>query len=369
MVYKCKNCGAKLNVDKNAENVKCEYCESVNKIEFSMNDFYRNMSNRSKRYTKISSFFVIGMLIFGMSISLFMNKIATNNFSDEDKFYGIYKYNYYQDGGYLINNNDDGFLDIVTIALNIEDSENYLQIIDGKTGKRLKSIKLNKGKEPKLLVINKKYICISKEDFTITIYENKELLEIKTFSLSDKLKNYNFLNNKLYFETFDDNLWTINFPKLELRKGTFKMNLINRPSKFVHVSNASDESVTYFVKKKEKSSKNIFSVIAEKENIEIWNIPLGYEDVTWWDGPVIIVEGQNVITFGRKFTSDNLGYLIGIDKTDGRIKYEVQKSGKNCKLYDFYFNGRYIIANINGSFHAFNPNTGETKWMAGDVCK
>ncbi len=83
----------------------------------------------------------------------------------------------------------------------------------------------------------------------------------------------------------------------------------------------------------------------------------------------MILSDQNIITYGKKFTSDNLGYLIGIDKTEGRIKYEVQKSGKSCRLYDFYYNGRYVIANINGSYHAFDPSTGETKWLVGSNCE
>ena len=370
MVFKCNNCGAKLNVKKTDEIVTCEYCGSVNKIEFSTNNYIRNITGKSKKYTKISVIITFTMIAFGIISSLiYSNKNSTVLNTDDDYYYGTFKYNYYQDGGYPIDNNNDAFLDIVTIGLNIENSQNFLQIIDGKTGERLQSIQINKEKKPKLFVVNKEYICIAKEDFTISIYNKENLSEIKTFSLSDKVDRYFFSDNKLYFETSDDNKWIIDFSNLDLKKDRFKFKLKNRPGRYIHVNTVEDGNITYTVKKKKKSSKDVFSVIAKKGKKEIWNLPLGFEDVTWWDGPVIVQSGQNIITFGKKFTSDNLNYLIGIDKTEGRIKYEVQKSGKDCRLYDFYFNGRYVITNINGSFHAFDPSTGETKWMVGNICK
>ncbi len=161
MVFKCKNCGAKLNVLKTDEIITCEYCGSINKIQFSANDYFRNMTVKSKKYSKISVFIAIGMIAFGIMMSVIMNKKATGGFSsDDDYYYNTFKYNYYQDGGYLINNNNDDFLDIVTIALNIEDSENYLHILNGETGERIQSLKLDKEKEPKLFVVNE-FICVS----------------------------------------------------------------------------------------------------------------------------------------------------------------------------------------------------------------
>lgn len=369
MVYKCKNCGAKLQVEKNAETVTCEYCGSVNKVEFSMTDYFRNISVKSKKYTKISVFFTIGIIVFGIVSSVIFKNKGVSSFTDGDSYYGVHKYNYYQDSGYLIDNNNDDYLDIVTIALNIENSQSYLQILDGRTGEKIKSIQIDKEKEPKLFVVNEKYICVPKGDFTISIYDKTELSEIKSFSLSDKVDMYTFSDNKLFFETHDDNLWTIDFNTIELKKESFDVKLENRPSRYIHVNTVDDGNNTYTAKKKEKSSKDVFSIIAENENETLWNLPLGFEDMTWWDGPVIVLADQNIVTFGKKFTSDNLGYLIGIDKTEGRIKYEVQKSGKSCKLYDFYYNGRYVIANINGSYHAFDPSTGETKWLVGNVCE
>jgi len=370
MVYKCKNCGAKLNINKTDEIVTCEYCGSVNKIQFSMNDFYRNMSLKSKKYTKISIFFTIGMIAFGIISSLIFSNKSSNVFnSDENYYYGTFKYNYYQDSGYPIDNNNDEFLDIVTIGLNIENSKNYLQVLDGKTGERLKSVEIDREKDPKLFVINNKHIFVAKNDFTLTIYDKINLSEIKTYSLSDKLKDYEFINNKLHFNTYDDNLWTIDLTNLELEKTDFNIDLHKRPGKYIHANFATEKNITYTAKKKKRSSKDVFSVIAEKNNEELWNLPLGFEDVCWWDGPVLILAGQNVVTFGKKFTSDNMGYLIGIDITEGRIKYEVKKTGKNCKLYDFWYNDRYIIANIEGSFYAFEPSTGETKWLVGNECE
>lgn len=391
MVFKCKNCGAKLNVDKNDEMVTCEYCDSVNKVEFSQFDFYRNMSTKSKKYIKISIFITLGMIAFGIVSSLVFDiqsigPVGKTESSSDDYYYGTFKYTYHQNGGYLINNNNDDYLDIVSIALNVEDSENYLQILNGKTGEKIKSIKINKEKKPKLFVLDQNYICVSKEDFTVSIYEKENLFLLKTFSVSDKLNKYTYNNNTLYFQTHDDNLWSVDLESFKLISedpenwyedySIFKLKsnpnevaVQFRPGIYMHTNIIVENEISYSAKLKEKSSKDVFSISAERENEILWNIPLGYEDDTWRDGPVIILAEQNIVTFGKKFTSDNMGYLIGIDKTDGRIKYEALKTGKSCKLNDFYYNGRYIIANIWGSFHAFDPSTGETKWMAGRKCE
>jgi FlaG/FlaF family flagellin (archaellin) len=198
MVYKCKNCGAKLNVDKDAEMVTCEYCDSVNKIEKSTFDFYnnwtQNWSQNTKKYTKLSIFITIGMVVLGIVMSVLMNPntgVLNNNenkdeFSSEDRddyYYGTYRYNYYQDGGLLVNCNNDAFLDIVSIALDIETSTHYIHIIDGETGERIAEKQINYDNGPKLFVVNQNFVFTAKEDFTISIYNREDLSLLRNYSL------------------------------------------------------------------------------------------------------------------------------------------------------------------------------------------
>jgi outer membrane protein assembly factor BamB len=371
MVFKCKNCGAKLNVERGTEMITCEYCGSVNKVQtgFLQPDFYKNMSVKTKKYTKWSVFFTIGMVVFGIVMSLVANRGGIENITDEDSYYGTHKYNYHLDGGYLIDNNGDAYMDIVSIASNIEDSQYYLNILNGETGEKLYSVKIVKEKSPKLFVIDQKYICVSKEDFTLSIYDTKELKELKTVSLSDKVEFYEMKDNVLHIEAYDDTKWTLDMNSFAFKQDNFNFRPEFRPARYVHDNTVEQDGIIYSAEKKEKSSKDVFSVKAEKNGQIVWNLPLGFEDMTWWDGPVIVVADQNIVTFGKKFSSDNLGYVIGIDKTEGRIKYEVQKSGGGCRIYDMYLNGRYVITNINGSFHAIDPGNGETKWTAGNYCE
>jgi len=369
MVYKCKNCGAKLQIEKGTEIITCEYCDSVNKVEMSQFDFYRNMSDKTKKYTKWSVIITFGMIAFGIVLSIFMNRKAMGDFSsDEDSYYGTHKYNYHFDGGYLIDIDNDEYMDIISLASNIEDGENYLNILDGSSGERLHSIMISKEKGAKLFVLDQKYICLAKEDFTVSFYDKTELKEIKTLSLSDKVQYYDYSENELYLKTHDDSYWTVDLNSFSVSQNNAKLKLDKSPGDYLHVPEVTEGNIVYSAVKKEKSSKDVFSIIAKKGNETLWNLPLGFEDMTWWDGPTLVVADQNIITFGKKFTGDNMGYVIGIDKTEGRIKYEVQKSGKGCRVYDFYYNGMYVIANINGSFHALDPGTGETKWMAGNIC-
>jgi outer membrane protein assembly factor BamB len=76
-----------------------------------------------------------------------------------------------------------------------------------------------------------------------------------------------------------------------------------------------------------------------------------------------------IVTYGKRFDTPHLGCLIGIDKTEGRVRYEKEIAGESCYLNDFYYNGQFVIANIWGTLYAFDPNTGETVWFAGRKCE
>jgi hypothetical protein len=112
----------------------------------------------------------------------------------------------------------------------------------------------------------------------------------------------------------------LNLNDLNLRNENTDRDLDKSPGDYLHKNTYEENGITYYVKKKEKSSKAVFSITAEKDGEILWNLPLGFEDITWWDGPVLVLADQNLVTFGKKFTSDNKGYVVGVDKNSGLLK-------------------------------------------------
>jgi hypothetical protein len=210
----------------------------------------------------------------------------------------------------------------------------------------------------------------TKENFSLTIYNKTDLSIIKTFDLSDNIRYYECTNDTFYFDTYDDTGYKVDLKNLNLLKETVTIPLSKMPGNYHNHNRITENGNVYTAVLKEKSSKAFFSIIAEKDNAELWNLPLKYEDITWWHGPILAVSGKSVVTYGKKFEGESSrGYLIGIDKVKGKIKYEKEIGGGECRINDMHFNGLYIITNIYGCFQAFDPETGEQIWITGNKCE
>jgi DNA-directed RNA polymerase subunit RPC12/RpoP len=137
MVYKCYNCGAKLKIDQTSEIIVCEYCASVNKIELKRSETSVNVQVQTKKPASVIGIIsVVAVLFIGLIAYYIMRQSPQNN---EITIEGVSPYSYQQDGGYLIDQNNDGIMDIATMAMLTSDSQYEIQILDGKTGSILAS--------------------------------------------------------------------------------------------------------------------------------------------------------------------------------------------------------------------------------------
>ncbi len=380
MAYKCKSCGAKLKVKKNQTEVRCEYCGTTNKIEYSQSDFYRDTSKRSKKII-MWSFIVFGVIMLFSFIPMLLNTsnfVCKKNGGSDNNW--DFKFNakeiYFNESGcFLTDFNNDDVLDIVGIASKYGDNENYfLHSIDGENGKILKTTELKRNKNPELFPV-KKYFFISKDDFTLTVY-NQKIEKEKTFSLTDKVEYYDINQDTLYIETYDEKKWKLNLNSLSIKKENFEFeNSTYLSSNYNFNTWDTDGEHTYVALPKEKSSKNLYTVVAlntktlpkEDETAKIdtlWQLPMSFESV---GGEYqIIVAEQNIITPGNKFTAENKPYLVAIDKTEGIVKYEIKICDtEGIYIKDFFYNEKYLIVNIYGSMIAYEPSTGKIVWKSG----
>ena len=167
MVYKCFNCGAKLEIDKTTEIIRCDYCGSVNKIEMNHTGTqFKILPSQKKNASVISIIIFIVVFFIGLFIYLSMRE---NIPSTEITIGGVSPFSFHQDGGYLIDQNNDNALDIVTMAMMDPDGTFEIQILDGKTGSILASAESDYAQKAKLITVCHDMIFATKEDLTLTI--------------------------------------------------------------------------------------------------------------------------------------------------------------------------------------------------------
>jgi hypothetical protein len=270
MVYKCKNCGAKLEIDKTTEFIKCAYCGSVNKIEVNpVKGYISDMKSKSRIGCLAIISFVLILIGTGLTVYFLNRPKQTPDTSETETNISLKKdlpYTYYLDNGFLIDFNGDKYIDIATMAINTDEKgAHYLQILDGKTGRILKQTKTDKEKNPDLYVFDKKYIFVAKDDFTFTLYDLNNLSVNKTFALTDKINYFKLTGDTLHIRTYDEIDRAIDLKTQTITNEDYQFDRSERPVDHYYLSEIREGDYVYKTVKKEKSSKNLFSVIAEKE--------------------------------------------------------------------------------------------------------
>ncbi len=394
MVYKCKNCGAKLSVKKKQSFVKCSYCGTNNKIEYTQSDYLRESSKRSKKYTK---YILIGVgivtligLIPGIWVSLSSNNAtnnSTNNSTDNSNTQEEKLYYQYSSSPAMVDYNDDKILDIVAIAEHKKEygsNGNFLHLIKSNTGDIIDSVKIETDNKAEIFSVTDDHVFLT-YDFILKVYD-KNLTPVKTLSLIDQLEHFDVYSdiNKLFLELYGRIIYVLDMQTWELEKAADQTELSRRTYKFNGISSGgippapfprellgketiSKDGVKYTIE--EKGSRNLMTVYAKKNNKELWKLPLSYTgDIYSWD-PYFDLIDQVVVLFGEKPDTEEF-YIVGIDKDEGIFIYDkkIDIDGPSSHLTDVIYNGKYIIAAFDERYIiAFEPATGKVAWHIGEI--
>lgn len=353
---KCRSCGANIKPVKDAKFIECPFCGTFNEIGLKKNsNSISNFAHINKKSLVTIYSVIFVLIIVGISISIFYK--SNGNISSKE-FYSIAN---------LVNSNNDGVLDIVGIVGTINGGVR-VSVIDGATGDILLKTKDKFDYNFISLVIcpSEDYICYVKKDLTMDILSAKDLSFIGSVLLPDQIQKYLFSNDSLYLFFFDKSQIGIN-----LKNGKNSHSNLKKPDKksflysnLVH-NQIDDEGVEYIATEK-SGSKEFIVITAIKNDDTLWQTNLRYENVLITDNPCILLIDNTVLTYGTQLGDDDYAYVIGLDKTNGMIRYEMkQNSTWSNGLNSFLYNNKYLIATWGLGLHAYNPVTGERVWNIG----
>ena len=269
--------------------------------------------------------------------------------------------------GHLINSNNDDTYDIVGISGSITGGTK-LTIVDGKTGKVLHKFdkKYELGELVSIYCPTKDYVCVAEEDLTMKILSAKDFSLIGTVALSEGIRRTDYADNIFYLDFFDNTQMAINIETAKVVQADFDfLDEIAGFSKSYFHEQTDNNGITYSATEK-IGIKEFIVITAVQKNDTLWQTNLRYLNVLLIDDPVILLVDNTIVTYGTQLGDDEYGYIVGLDKKNGMIRYEQkQVSTWSSDLSGFIYNEKYIIAYWGFGLHAYDPNTGERIWNIG----
>ncbi len=352
---KCRGCGANITPSKDAKYIQCPYCGTFNDVEIKKTNIPTYFIRRPTVKPIYIVFAIIIIMFFSSIIFMFAGKGGGTSFNE---FYSP---------AYLANCNNDDILDIVGTIGTVSKGEKPA-IIDGLTGKIL--FKANNfvdlGYITEIFSPTEDYVCYVTKDLVLTILRANDFSEIGTVMLPDGIKKYNYINDTLFMFFFDNTQVGID---LETARST--ETSMDMPDNYYRLYNnvyhqQLDNDGVMFVASEKSGSEEFIIITAIKDNDTLWQTVLRYKNVQIVDDPVILLVDNTVITYGTKLGDDDYGYIIGLDKSTGMIRYEQkQNSTWSSGVTSFIYNGKYVIVTWGFGVHAYDPNTGENVWNIG----
>lgn len=265
--------------------------------------------------------------------------------------------------GCLVNSNNDNVLDIVGLW-GTPVSQNNIAVVDGKTGKVIKSIDNGKNSQkPEIFCPTEDFIFSVNPDLTVSVFEPKNLELLKTITLSDKIRNYSLENNTLCINCYDGSTVAVDLTALKTGKCEIGENGLSYTPYYNLSDQQTHNGITYTARLKKGATNFIIITAAKNEKDTIWTAPLRYIGIS---SPCLVVTDQIVSTYGVRLDDKEHGYLVGLDKKNGMIRYEEKQASYWSKnIHALYFNGKYIIGYWGSGLYAYEPDKGELVWQIG----
>ena len=198
------------------------------------------------------------------------------------------------------------------------------------------------------------------------ILSAKDFSLIGTVTLSEGIRRTDYANNNFYLDFFDNTQMAINLETAKVVKSDFAFSdeIADYSKSYFH-KQIDDDGTTYYATEK-TGIKEFIVITAVKNNDTLWQTNLRYLNVLIIDNPVILLVDNTIVTYGTQLGDDEYGYIVGIDKKNGMIRYEQkQTSTWSQNLNSFLYNEKYIIAWWGFGLHAYDANTGERIWNIG----
>jgi len=355
MAKKCKSCGAPLDFSGDLEEIKCNYCGTLNSIQRInlgkiIAAFFNQKPTVVQKKQKKTPLILSLILGIGIPVVFVLSQFTT--------IFG--NLNWISDCQF-IDYNHDGVLDIVGYT-KVPARWEILTIVDGNNGKLLEKKDIQEtGIAKKIYCVNQEYIITTSSDNLLVLYEPKNLTEKYVLDLPGVLMGFDMQNDTLFLKLADSGgeiILGVDINTGEEFECTTKKDL-----KFPEIGNYDD----YYLNKGTNieyqvnySYKTKTMVSASKQDKVLWSKKL--KDIKLDEQKSFHFTPDHIIIFGEKSGDDENTYIIGLDKNSGEILYEVKQKSGTSILLNSYYNQKYLITYWNESLEAYDPATGEMVW-------
>ncbi len=356
MELKCKNCGAVMEVDETRKMAVCQYCGVSNYITPPKKKYksqvYKQQKQVGNKLFRIGVVISVVVLLAGSGIAYFFSFTGGGGFKE------------WYSTGCLVNSNNDNVLDIVGLR-GTPMNQNNIAVVDGKTGKIIKSIDNGKTESrPEIFCPTEDFIFSVNPDLTISILDPENLELLKTIALSDKIRNYSLEYNTVCINCYDNSTVAVDLTTLKTKKCEIGKEIYNYTPYYNLTSQQTHNGITYSASLKKGATNFIIITATTNKNDTLWTAPLRYISNSYT--PCLVVSDQMVTTYGVRLDDKEHGYLVGLDKKNGMIRYEEKQSSTWSKnIYALYFNGKYIIGYWGAGLFAYEPDKGKLAWQIG----
>jgi LSD1 subclass zinc finger protein len=396
MLIKCEHCGAPLDVDPNAQVVKCQFCKATTRVQqphgtppvqqappaygpppvpaYGPPPGFLPAPQQIRIQPQPKSGCAIGVLaavvgLIGVSVAVFavigagVSSTVTGGASSliTPVWWDATSKTCFLDA------NGDGIYDVA--GLTGKPGEGMTPtLVDGKSGEILwrgePSIK-----GARSACAGDKWLVVSRPDFRIEFHDARKPEVPVKYLGRDKLEGISLGKGCVQIKTADGTVTGVSLPGGTAttcdapKAGRLTDDSLGVVGLTTEGTEISVGPRTYGIKKR-KSGTEMLTVEVTESGKTLWSKELDYASPTF---NTAIAVGRGVVMVWAASPADpQKAILVGLDANTGAQKYQKPQSGQvTNSIYQFQFNGRYLIAMYWGKVYAYEPTTGEIVWTVG----
>lgn len=391
MLIKCEHCGAPLDVDPNAQVVKCQFCKATTRVQqppaygpppvqpvppafgpvvpaFLPAPQQIRIQPQPKSGCAVGVLAaVVGLIGVGVAAFAMLGVKASSTVTGGATNLLTPVWWDAASRTCFVDANGDGIFDVA--GLSGKPGEGTTPTLaDGKTGEILwqgePSIK-----GARSACAGDKWLVVSRPDFRIEFHDARKPEVPVKYMGRDKLEGISLGKGCVNIKTADGTLTGVSLPggTATTCDAPKPERLTDSPLGVVGLTTEGTQISlgprTYRIQKR-KSGTKMLTVEVTESGKTLWSKELDYASPTF--NTAIAVGRGMVMVWAASPADPQKAILVGLDATTGAQKYEKPQSGQvTNSVYQFQFNGRYLIAMYWGKVYAYEPTTGEIAWTVG----
>lgn len=270
----------------------------------------------------------------------------------------------------FVDANGDDVLDIAGLATGDGIMRRTVTVVDGADGSLLwKGESFPVENNPTMLCTGRTTVGVYSGDFHVRLYDaTSSERPPAVVPLSDEVDRYGVGPDCLRIETDDDRVVSLALPTGQVIDSCNAEVMQGRSANRWSLSSDDDDDLvvaqdgTRWVLTARERGTPFLQLHRETEGRTEWTTDLRHIAV---DSRSLFMQkaGDVLLVYAAEPSNDDYGVLIGVDATDGAIRYVRQQGTRwSGDLTALEVNPPYVVATWGCGLHAYDPATGERAW-------